>query len=255
MNSEQIRFVFTDVGDTLLRNGQLLPEVLTAMYQLSQHGITVVPVTGASAGAGEAMIRQWPVKLLIAENGAIAFSQVNGVVQRHSWLPLAQLRAQQQEVLALVARVAPHIELASDQLFRLADVAINVAQDDANIDAQAINKIVAAVNEQGWRYGLSSIHLNLWQADYNKAQAIVRWMYDLMQVDQDELALHSACIGDSPNDAAMFARIPHSYGINGWQSHKEDFTDEPAITLGNGAGWGFVELAHKLLAVDYWDEE
>ncbi|WP_119393783.1 HAD family hydrolase [Salinibius halmophilus] len=255
MNSEQVRFVFTDVGDTLLRNGQLLPEVLTAMYQLSQQGIVVVPVTGASAGAGEAMIRQWPVKLLIAENGAVAYTQNNGVVTRHSWLPLAELQAQQQEVLAMIANVEPRLALASDQPFRLADVAINVAQDNASLDAELINRVVAAVNERGWQYGLSSIHLNIWQANYNKAQAIVRWMHDLLGVDQDELALYSACIGDSPNDAAMFARIPRSFGINGWQNHREDFTDEPAITLGNGAGWGFVELAHKLLAVDYWDEE
>lgn len=255
MNSDQIKYIFTDVGDTLLRNGQLLPEVLTAMYQLAQHGITVVPVTGASAGAGEAMIRQWPVKLLIAENGAIALSQVNGVVTRHSWLALSVLHAQQQEVLALLASQAEPLPLASDQPFRLADVAVNVSQDGGGVQGESLKQVVALVTAQGWQSGLSSIHLNVWQADYNKANAIVRWMQEIYGVDENELALHSACIGDSPNDSEMFARIPHSYGVNGWQNHQQAFTDEPAITLGNGAGWGFVELAHKILAVDFWDEE
>lgn len=255
MGDNQVQYLFADVGDTLLRHGQLLPEVLTALYQLAQHNVEVVPVTGASAGAGEAMIRQWPIRMIIAESGAVAFSKQNGEVSRHTWLPETQLAAMQQQVLTAITPHLGSLALADDQVFRLSDVAVNLAQDNVQAGESALAALQQVVSEHGWQSGLSSIHYNIWQPPYNKALAIVHWMQTLWGVDENALALHSACIGDSPNDAEMFARIPRSFGVNGWQVRQAEFSDEPAITLGNGSGWGFVELAHKLLATDYWDEE
>jgi hypothetical protein len=61
-----IEVVFTDVDDTVTRDGRLHGATLDAMEALGLAGVRVVPVTAASAGWGSAMIAMWPVAALFA---------------------------------------------------------------------------------------------------------------------------------------------------------------------------------------------
>ena len=69
--NSKIRFVFTDIDDTLTQDGFLLPDAFHALWQLSKNGIKVVPVTGRPAGWCELIARPWPVAGGIGENGNI----------------------------------------------------------------------------------------------------------------------------------------------------------------------------------------
>lgn len=42
-----VRYLFTDIDDTLTTEGKLLPQTYEALWDLSRAGIAVVPVTGA----------------------------------------------------------------------------------------------------------------------------------------------------------------------------------------------------------------
>jgi hypothetical protein len=68
-----VRYLLTDIDDTLTREGKLLPEAFTALWRLSEAGLRVIPVTGRPAGWCDLIIRQWPVDAVVGENGAFVF--------------------------------------------------------------------------------------------------------------------------------------------------------------------------------------
>ena len=74
-----ITMVASDVDDTITTSGSLHPCALEALYAMHEAGLTLVLVTGGSAGWGDVYMRQWPVDMVIAESGALAL-QRDGVV-------------------------------------------------------------------------------------------------------------------------------------------------------------------------------
>jgi len=68
--ARQIKWLLTDVDDTLTWEGKLPAETLLALTQLQAVGVSIVPVTGACAGWCDQMARLWPVHGVIGENGA-----------------------------------------------------------------------------------------------------------------------------------------------------------------------------------------
>ncbi len=68
-----IKFVLTDIDDTLTTQGRLPWCVFEAMERLQANSIHVIPVTGRPAGWCDHIARMWPVDGGIGENGAFYF--------------------------------------------------------------------------------------------------------------------------------------------------------------------------------------
>ena len=68
-----IRFLFTDIDDTITTDGKLPVESYQALWSLAQKGLYVIPVTGRPAGWCEMIARFWPVAGVVGENGNGAF--------------------------------------------------------------------------------------------------------------------------------------------------------------------------------------
>lgn len=66
---DSVRFVLTDMDETLTYQGRLAAATYTALERLQTHGIRVIPVTAAPAGWCDQMARMWPVDGVIGENG------------------------------------------------------------------------------------------------------------------------------------------------------------------------------------------
>ena len=69
-----LRWLFTDIDDTLTTDGLLLAESFAALWSLHEAGIRVVPVTGRPAGWCDHIARMWPVAGVVGENGAFSFA-------------------------------------------------------------------------------------------------------------------------------------------------------------------------------------
>lgn len=78
---KNIKWVLTDVDDTLTWQGRLPPETLIALNKLQQANIKVVAVTGACAGWCDHIAQLWPVDAVLGENGAFIMEKVDGVLQ------------------------------------------------------------------------------------------------------------------------------------------------------------------------------
>ena len=63
-----IRYVLTDIDDTLTLGGRLPAAAYAAMERLDAAGVRVVPITGRPAGWCDHMARMWPVAALVGEN-------------------------------------------------------------------------------------------------------------------------------------------------------------------------------------------
>ena len=65
--SRQVRFVLTDVDDTLTDGPRLPASAYAAIERLQGAGITVIPVTAAPAGWCDLIARMWPIGAVIGE--------------------------------------------------------------------------------------------------------------------------------------------------------------------------------------------
>ena len=244
-----VAVVFTDVDDTLTWEGRLPAETFMAMEKLRQAGIQVVPVTGASAGWCDCIVRTWPVDAVIGENGSF-WMQPNrdGHIVRH-FRESAPVRERNFERLTQLGmelkRRFPEIDHTQDQPFRLTDMAFDIAQQ-AQVDRSVAEEATRWVQEQSVSARLSSIHLNVWIGNYNKADTAMAWL----RANLPHLAVSEcAFIGDSPNDEAMFEHFPLSVGVSNIRRFLGSMEYQPRYITESNGGYGFVQFAQRLLAL------
>src|SRR5699024_5288136 len=148
---------------------------LSAMARLLDAGIRVIPVTGGCAGWCDHMVRAWPVTAVIGESGAFRFTHSrHGGLRQQFVRDRATMRAEQRQLLQ-VARQAlnkvPASRLAADQPYRLVDVAIDHAQDIGPLPAADVATLIDTFRTAGAHARASSIHVNAWFGDHDKATA------------------------------------------------------------------------------------
>lgn len=243
----QIRFVLSDVDDTLTDGPQLPAGAYQAIARLEAAGITVIPVTAAPAGWCDLMARMWPVGAVIGENGGLCFrhDRKTGETLRCYWAEAEERAASAARLAALAAEIVAALapaEIAHDQRYRETTLAFR-NRDPAG--AAAIQSRLAAA---GAKTTLNSIWVLAWFGDFDKLAMARRMMAELFATDVDRHPETCLYIGDSLNDAPMFAHFRNSVGVSSVRRYADRLPALPRwITRGAG-GAGFVEMADALLA-------
>jgi HAD superfamily hydrolase (TIGR01484 family) len=243
----QIRFVLTDVDDTLTDGPRLPAAAYTAIERLEDAGITVIPVTAAPAGWCDLMARIWPIGAVIGENGGLSIrhDRVAGITERHYWAEPAEREAASARLATLGAEIAaalPGCAVAHDQRYREVTLAFR------NSDPALSDQIVARLCAAGARATVNSIWVIGWFGDFDKLAMTRRMMAELFAIDIERDAERCLYIGDSLNDAPMFGFFPYSVGVSTVRDYADRMPALPRwITKGAG-GAGFVEVAEALLA-------
>ncbi|PDT10419.1 HAD-IIB family hydrolase [Rhizobium sp. M1] len=244
---QHVRYLFTDIDDTLTTEGKLLPQTYNALWDLSRAGITVVPVTGGSAGWCEHIVRAWPVAAVIGESGAYAVTRRSGEVVFDYWedgaLQGERQRRHLQAIENLISEKGGTFRIAHDQVFRLADVAIDIQGHDA----RAVEELACDIRAMGGSVAISSIHINTWIGDYDKRAMSERLLTGLFGVDPAELPFVTAFVGDSRNDAPMFGFIPNSFGVSNIVPVLPHLQHVPKWISAQPAGLGFADIARTIL--------
>ena len=247
-----LRGLFFDIDDTLTTEGRLTAAAYAALERLHDAGLLVAPITGRPAGWCDHIARMWPVDGVIGENGAFYFAYDRAghrLVKRFRddsptrAANRARLVAVRDRILAEV----PGAALASDQLYREADLAIDFCEDVPRLPEPAVDRIVAIMREAGMTAKVSSIHVNGWFGDYDKLGMTKRFMAERCGVDLDAQRAAYVFAGDSPNDAPMFAYFPGSVGVANVRAAAHRLEHPPAYVTDAASGAGFVELAERLL--------
>ena len=112
----------------------------------------------------------------------------------------------------------------------------------------SVDRIVALMQAEGMTAKVSSIHVNGWYGDYDKLAMTRILMTEVFAVDLDAQRDTFVFVGDSPNDAPMFAYFPNAVGVANVRPFLDRIATPPAYVTTDAAGAGFVELAAFLLA-------
>ena len=246
----QIKAVLCDIDDTLTTAGRLPSASLGALEALADADFIVIPVTGRPAGWCDHIARMWPVHAVVGENGAFYFRYDH--IQRKMrsvFAKTAQERAADRERLTglrdLILHEIPGTGVASDQEYRVADLAIDYCEDVAPLSESQLERIVALFERAGAQAKVSSIHVNGWFGDYDKLGMTKRCLRECFNLDLCKDNARIVFIGDSPNDAPLFSALKHSVGV----ANVLDFelTHPPTWITRQKNSAGFIELVEHLL--------
>jgi HAD superfamily hydrolase (TIGR01484 family) len=249
----RVRWVLTDIDDTLTLDGRLVPAAFTAMARLEAAGLAVVPITGRPAGWCDHLARMWPVAGVVGENGAFyfAYDRARRRMRRAYWKSPEERRGDRERLARLALEIparVPGCRISADQAYREADLAVDFCEDVPPLAPEQVQAIVACFEAAGARAKVSSIHVNGWFGDYDKLAMTRRFFRELWGSDLDAVRGEAVFCGDSPNDEPMFAYFPHAIGVANVRGFLERMTHPPRwVTLREG-GEGFAEVAASLLA-------
>ena len=253
--------VFTDIDGTITDPAGRIPSsVFDAMERLGAAGLDVVPVTGRPAGWCDMVARTWPVRGVVGENGGLAFHRAGDAARGpdarmiRTYAQDPATRAANRERLTRLADqvldAVPGTALASDQPYREFDIAVDFCEDVERLPEADIDRIVALLEEAGCNVKVSDIHVNAWFGAFDKASMCQRFGQDVLGLDLvGPDAGRAVYLGDSPNDAPLFAVFPMAIGVANVRDLAHRMQTLPAfVTEGRGCV-GFVEAADRLIAL------
>jgi len=247
-----VRYVFCDIDDTLTTGGRLPAHAYQALEDLDAAGITVTPVTGRPAGWCDMIARFWPVAGVIGENGAFYYAYDRGM-QRMTRLIHPELAPHLNDsnrfdrIRDRIKAEVPGAAISADQPFRIADLAVDFCEDVARLADRNIAHIEQIFAEEGAVAKVSSIHVNGWFGRYDKLSMTRRFAEDRLRISIEEQNAECVFVGDSPNDAPMFAFFINACGVANVGDVTGAMVAMPRWVARSRGGSGFREIVDHLL--------
>jgi HAD superfamily hydrolase (TIGR01484 family) len=246
----RVEAVFTDVDGTLTTGGRLRASTLATLERLDRTGVAVVLVTGRPAGFAEAWARTLPVAGVIAENGGMSVRlDARGALRKEYARPVAA-RGRERRRLARVVQAAlravPGARMSTDSLYTEVDLAIDV-NEEVRLGAEAVRRLEAFLSRRGVNAVRSSVHVNAWIGRFDKAWMVRRFIHSAWKERLRPDDRRYVYVGDSLNDAPLFAAIPLSVGVANVRAALELLAHRPRFVTRAPEGAGFEEVARAVL--------
>lgn len=243
--------VLTDIDDTLTTHGLLTSPVLLALAALRDAGLRVIAVTGRPTWWAFPLLKLCGFDGLVAENGASAFWTDAEGRQRSLFFADAAERTRQRGLLdALALRVGeafPGLQLADDMPMRIGDIAFDIGENRARMSEEEIARVQAFIEDAGFFTNLSSIHLHASVVPLSKQAMTLRFLAEAFGITPQDAREAFVFVGDSINDASMFAWFRHTVGVANIAPYLAALPVPPRWGTQAGHGSGFAELAASLL--------
>jgi len=141
----------------------------------------------------------------------------------------------------------PAAGVASDQPFRLFDLAIDFREDVSPLSEIEIDEICRVFAEHQATYKISSIHVNGWFGDYNKLSTARLFLEERFSMQWKEAVSTMLFAGDSPNDEPMFEALELTVGVANIKHFSHKMKHLPKYVTGKSGGHGFAEMSRIIL--------
>ncbi|KOO03328.1 HAD-IIB family hydrolase [Vibrio nereis] len=250
---KSVKYVLTDVDDTLTWHGKLPPETLLALDKLQQHDIQVIAVTGACAGWCDHIAQLWPVNAVLGENGAFIMEKGASGLTLKSSVDLAFMRQQQEKLKTSVESILEHypdVDLTLDQAYRLCEVAIDIGQNRAPLASDIVRAIISQIHELGAHATASSIHINAWYGEHSKKHTSLSYLAE-KGLSEQQILTQCCYVGDSLNDQQMFETLPLTIGVKNIENYWQQLQHKPSLVTTQPGGYGFAEFVEQLIALKH----
>lgn len=239
-----VRVVLSDVDGTLTSAGKIAAGTLRSIEQLSSRGIPVVLVSGRPAGFAECWARTLPMRAVIAENGGVTLLWNGERLEKIYAEPRSRRALNRKRLEREVARAIAHVRgarLSTDSRYTEVDLAIDY-NEEVQLGDRAADRLETFLRGRGIKAVRSSVHVNCWVGDFDKAITARKLLARIGFRDRESLY-----VGDSFNDAPMFAAFPLSVGVANIRSVLSRIDHRPAFITRASEGAGFVEVARAVL--------
>lgn len=241
-----LKFVFSDIDDTMTSGGKLSSEVYSRLWDLNTAGLILIPVTGRPAGWCEMIARTWPVYGVVGENGALFYKYENKKMNRTYVLSPDDVQKKKLDLIKeKILQEVPTVSVATDQFCRLFDLAIDFAEDVSPQPQEVIHKIVKIFEDGGATAKVSSIHVNGWYGDFNKLSMCETVLKENFNLNLSEAQPFCTFIGDSPNDEPLFEAFDNSVGVA--NAVLDSLKHPPKFLTQSDSSRGFIEFANHIL--------
>ncbi|MGF1600922.1 MAG: HAD family phosphatase [Chloroflexi bacterium AL-N5] len=237
--------IATDMDGTLTLDEEITGDLLQALQDLRQAGITVLITTGRSAGWVNGLAYYLPIVGAIAENGGLFYSphlDPAGVLLSPIQDRLAH-RHRLAEMFAQLQAEFPFIEEASDNGFRVTDWTYT----NPGFVTEDLHRMKQICREAGWGFVYSNVQCHIKPLRQNKQTGLLEVLSKHLSLQRrpDQLIT----IGDSPNDDELFdpAVFPYSVGVANVADYLDDMQFEPVAIATYSEQRGFLELAQLIL--------
>lgn len=241
-----VRFILTDIDDTVTNGGRLTAEAYSAMWNLHKAGFGIVPVTGRPAGWCSLIVREWPVAGVVGENGAFAFYLSGGKfrILRHPNVS-EDAHTKLEALTDAVLKAVPGSRVSSDQFSGIYELAIDYCEDEPRLPISDAEKIAEVCRSLGAEAKISSIHVDTWFGDYNKREMALLFFKEILGVENPKQQI--LYFGDSLNDEPMFEYFPLSCGVANIRTFEHLLSHPPSFVTEREGGFGFAEAADVIL--------
>lgn len=244
-----IKYVFTDVDDTITLDGKLTVAALGALWKLQSNGIKTICVTGGSTGWADIYLRQWPIEAVVTESGALALYKEDGRYKRwtQSSIDLLTYNEKKDNLIATVLNKVESARLSSDQFSRIYDVAFDHGSEEPKLSSNVIKKIKKICEECGAKTAVSSIHINAWFGDYDKKIGTFDFMEEIYKKSPEFIKESSIYIGDAPNDQMMFKEFDLSFAPVNIYKKESELIYKPSFVADGQGGIGFSQIVDSIV--------
>jgi HAD superfamily hydrolase (TIGR01484 family) len=246
--ARKLRGVAFDLDDTLLDHGRLAEATYSALFRLVEAGLDLYGVTGRPVGWAEVLARLFPVKAVVAENGALVCARRGERVVVEDSVDAATRRERDERLSQLLGRFAqrfPDLEPADDVRARVSDRTFDIGEY-RQVGARRVEEASAFLRAQGARTFVSSVHLHATFDYADKASGAVRLLAKDSGLDATAVRHAYAYLGDSENDASCFAAFTLSVGVANLRGKS---TLRPRYVTSRAMGAGVVEAAGVILSL------
>jgi HAD superfamily hydrolase (TIGR01484 family) len=245
--ASHLKYILCDIDDTITTNGKLPAESYSAMWKLFLSGYHVIPVTGRPAGWCDLIIREWPVKAVVGENGAFVYYFEDSHLQvfTHPSVSGAEAKTKLQAVKEACLKGVPGCRVAKDQFSRIYDLAVDFNEDPPYLGLEAAEKIREICISMGANAKISSIHVNAWFGNYDKLSMTKLFFQEILK--EEKLKEKCLFFGDSPNDEPMFSYFPNSCGVKNVLPFVSKMQHPPQFVTEQEGGQGFSEGVEHIL--------
>lgn len=238
--------LFFDLDDTFLTHGVLTRSAYDALWDLHESGLRLVAVTGRPSGWAEVFVRNWPIDGAVTENGAVFVVRAGKGVDVLTEPGHIERRARLDALVALVHREMPDLLLSDDVHARRSDVTWDIGER-ASVPEERVRALGALVVGAGARTTRSTVHLHATYERDDKASGAVRFARERFRTDEGRALATWAFVGDSPNDAACFAALNHTFGVANVRPYVGLMSVPPRWISPSERGEGFAEIARAIL--------
>ncbi|MCU6433555.1 Cof-type HAD-IIB family hydrolase [Undibacterium sp. Jales W-56] len=248
----QIGGILTDIDDTLTTHGRLSAEVLDAVQRAQQNGLKIIAVTGRPTYWTLPLLRLCGFDAVIAENGASAFWLDQQGQLQSMWYADATTRQEHRQQLQAFAGVMsehfPQVQVADDAAMRVGDLAFDIAEHIPPLSAGELAQVADLIRDYGFFATTSSIHAHASVTYFSKQSMSQRVLQEVFGIADEQARRSYVFVGDSANDASMFAHYPYSVGVANIRLFLDRFDAHPRYVTRQSYGAGFVELVATLIA-------